>query len=175
MRSLTLILLVFSLSAYSQEIRRKPLILSQGGTPEKPAVFDGKGIIIDLGIDITAHDWIKDGDVWSSRGPLKGHPPVGDEQRAGLFIDEVPLRIRRDREAEKKSGVAKESHLCRGQSLATRPGGLGGGWIALFPLAKGQEAGRRTHLPAATGFGEWCRHCVLLHHGAQCDRDACRE
>ena len=36
MRCLTLILLVCSLSAYSQEIRRKPLILSQGGTPEKP-------------------------------------------------------------------------------------------------------------------------------------------
>jgi len=69
MRCLTLILLVCSLSAYSQEIRRKPLILSQGGTPEKPAVFDGKGMIIDLGIDITAHDWIKDGDAWSSRGP----------------------------------------------------------------------------------------------------------
>ena len=117
MRFLTLILIVCSLSAYSQEIRRKPLILSQGGTAANPVVFDGKGMIIDLGIDITAHDWIKDGDVWTSHGPLKGHPPVDDEQRAGLFIDEVPLRITRDRVAEKKSGVAKKLIFVAPKSL----------------------------------------------------------
>ncbi|MEZ5433449.1 MAG: helix-turn-helix domain-containing protein [Verrucomicrobiales bacterium] len=33
------------------EIRREPLVLKEGGTAEKPAVFDGKGLIIDLGID----------------------------------------------------------------------------------------------------------------------------
>ncbi|MDZ4403388.1 MAG: right-handed parallel beta-helix repeat-containing protein [Prosthecobacter sp.] len=126
MRSLTNSLLWFAaltVSLHAQEIRRKPLILSQGGTAEKPAVFDGKGMIIDLGIDITAHDWIKDGDVWSSRGPLKNHPPVDDEQRAGLFIDEVPLRITRDREAEKKSGVAKKVIFAAPEAL--QPGQMG--------------------------------------------------
>jgi|JI6StandDraft_1071083.scaffolds.fasta_scaffold02806_2 hypothetical protein len=126
MRSLTTPLLLFAAlttSLHAQEIRRTPLILTQGGTAEKPAVFDGKGMIIDLGIDITAHDWIKNGDVWTSRGPLPGHPPVDDVQRAGLFIDEVPLIIRRDREAEKASGIAKM--VIYKAPAALRPGEVG--------------------------------------------------
>jgi Right handed beta helix region len=126
MRSLSTSLLsltALTVSLHAQEIRRIPLTLTQGGTAEKPAVFDGKGMIIDLGIDITADDWIKDGDVWTSRGPLKGHPPVDDEQRAGLFIDEVPMRIRRDREAERKSGVAKK--LIFAAPKALQPGQVG--------------------------------------------------
>jgi len=43
----------------AQDIRREPLVLTQGGTPEKPVVFDGRGIIIDLGIDITDREWMK--------------------------------------------------------------------------------------------------------------------
>lgn len=124
MRSLTTLLFaVLMVSIHAQEIRRKPLVLSQGGTPEMPAVFDGKGMIIDLGIDITAHDWIKDGEVWTSRGQLPGHPPVDDVQRAGLFIDEVPLRIKRDREAGKKSGAAKKVIYVAPKAL--RPGEMG--------------------------------------------------
>ena len=53
------VLLLTTSAALSQEIRRTPLTLKDGGTPEKPAVFDGKGMIIDLGIDVTAHDWEK--------------------------------------------------------------------------------------------------------------------
>lgn len=102
-----LVLSTFIITAiHGQENRRVPLILSKGGSPENPAVFDGKGMIIDLGIDVTAHDWQKDNDVWFSSGPFKDHPAVVDTQRAALFIEEVPLRIVRDREAEKKSGVA---------------------------------------------------------------------
>ncbi len=92
-------------AAPAQEIRREPLILKEGGTAEKPAVFDGKGLIIDLGIDVTDHDWIKSGDLWTSRGPFPDHPPVADTQRAALFIAEVPVRTMRDREAERQSGV----------------------------------------------------------------------
>lgn len=102
------LLLIAAPPARAQEIRHEPLVLAQGGTPEQPAVFDGKGMIIDLGIDITAHDWIKTGDLWTSNGPLPGLPPIEDTQRAGLFIDEVPVRIMRDRAAEQKSGEPRK-------------------------------------------------------------------
>ena len=83
MRSFTALLILFAVltvSLHSQEIQRKPLILSQGGTPEKPAVFDGKGMVIDLGIDITAHDWVKNGEVW----PAAGAPAGGRHAARGL-------------------------------------------------------------------------------------------
>lgn len=95
-------------SLHAAEIRRTPLILSQGGTPNQPVVFDGHGMIIDLGIDITDRDWVKKGDVWISRDPLPNPMPISDTQRAGLFIDEMPIRIARDRGAEKASGVEKK-------------------------------------------------------------------
>jgi hypothetical protein len=119
-------IVLFSLSliaVHAQEIRRTPLILSQGGTPEKPAVFDGKGMIIDLGIDITDKEWIKNGDLWTTQSPIPEHPPVADEQRAGLFIDEVPVRISRDRVAEKNSGEA-------GKIIYTAPESLKPGQMA---------------------------------------------
>lgn len=99
MRVLSLVILSLCLSAPSRagEIRREPLVLREGGTPEKPTVFDGKGMVIDLGIDVTDEAWTKQGDVWKSEGPLLAREPVADTQRAGLFIDEVPLRIVRDR------------------------------------------------------------------------------
>lgn len=155
MHCLTLILIVCSLSAYSQEIRRTPLTLTQGGTPEKPAVFDGKGMIIDLGIDITAHDWIKAGDVWTSRGPLPGHPPVDDVQRAGLFIDEVPLIIRRDRDAEKASGIARK--VVYKAPGALRSGEVGwaedGSLYFRWPKEKKPGAGRIIQPPAGLASG----------------------
>ncbi len=78
------------------EIRREPLILRQGGTPEAPAVFDGKGMIVDLGLDVTDEPWRREGVVWYFDGPLRGRPASTDYQRAGLFVDEVPLRIVRE-------------------------------------------------------------------------------
>ena len=137
-------------SLHSQEIRRTPLTLNKSGTPEAPVVFDGKGMIIDLGIDITAHDWIKNGDVWSSRGPLPKHPPVDDVQRAGLFIDEVPLLIRRDREAEKASGAAKK--VIYKAPTALRPGEAGwaedGSFFFRWPKEKKPGDGRIIQPPA---------------------------
>lgn len=134
----------------AQEIRRQPLVLNKSGTPEAPVVFDGKGMIIDLGIDITEHDWIKNGDVWTSRGPLPKHPPVDDVQRAGLFIDEVPLLIRRDREAEKATGVAKK--VIYKAPAALRPGEVGwaadGSFYFRWPEGKKPGEGRIIQPPA---------------------------
>ena len=122
-RLLAFVLLLVTTTAFSQEIRRTPLTLKDGGTPEKPAVFDGKGMIIDLGIDVTAHDWEKSGDVWTSHGPFADHPPMADTQRAALFIEEVPVRITRDRASEQKSGEKGKVIYATAETL--KPGEMG--------------------------------------------------
>lgn len=115
--------LLLAFTTHAQEIRRTPLTLKDGGTPEKPAVFDGKGMIIALGIDVTSHDWEKQGDVWTSRGPFDKHPAVDDVQRAALFIEEVPLRIMRDRATEQKSGEKGKVIFMAQEAL--QPGQMG--------------------------------------------------
>ena len=97
--------------------------MKDGGTPDKPAVFDGKGMIIDLGIDVTAHDWERQGEVWTSHGPFDKHPAVEDVQRAALFIEEVPIRIVRDRAAEQKSGEKGKVIFMAPEAL--QPGQMG--------------------------------------------------
>ena len=89
-------------------VSKVPLILKQGGTPENPVVYDGKGLTVDLGIDVTGGDWLKDGDLWTSRGPILGRSPVAAGQLAGLFVDEVPLSIPRDLTAEARDPGRKE-------------------------------------------------------------------
>jgi hypothetical protein len=81
---------------FAGEVSTKPLRLIEGGTAEKPAVFEGKGIVIDLGADVTEHPWKKEGDVWSSSEPLSGAEPMAAGQFTGLFVDEVPIIIARD-------------------------------------------------------------------------------
>ena len=81
-----------------------PLLLKKSGTPEKPEVFDGRGMLIDLGARVSDHDWIMDGDLWTSQPDfLKNHgqSPRISGQTAGLFIGEIPITIPRDYEAEK--------------------------------------------------------------------------
>ena len=82
-------------------IRTTPLVITQGGTADNPAIFDGQGMIIDLGIDISDHDWQKNGDLWTSREKLLDQEPVIAGQVAGLFVGAVPITIPRDVEAEK--------------------------------------------------------------------------
>lgn len=168
MRSLTtpfFLLLVSSVLGHAQEIQRKPLVLTKGGTPDQPAIFDGKGMIIDLGIDITTHDWIKNGDLWTSRGPLKGLPPVDDTQRAGLFIDEVPVRVARDRAAEKTSGIAKKVIYAAPKTL--QPGQMGwtedGSVYFRWPKEKSQGEGHVIQLPPglASGVVIACSHITI--------------
>lgn len=146
---------LLAVTLHAQEIRRTPLVLTKGGTPEQPAVFDGKGMIIDLGIDITGLDWIKNGDVWQSKGPLKDHPPVEDTQRAGLFIDEVPLRIVRDREAEKAAADPKKSRYKAPAALL--PGQVGwaedGSFYFRWPQEKKPGAGRVIQPPKGLASG----------------------
>ncbi len=82
-----------------------PLVLTEGGTPEEPAVFDGQGMLIDLGIDVSNHEWSKSGDLWTSQPRLlasHSQEPRIAGQTAGLFVDGIPITIPRDLEAEKQ-------------------------------------------------------------------------
>jgi hypothetical protein len=86
----------------SAKVVRTPLVLREGGTPEKPAVFDGQGMVIDLGTDVSDEKWTKAGELWTSVGPLLGQETRESGNFPGLFVDEVPIVIPRDREAEKR-------------------------------------------------------------------------
>lgn len=82
-----------------------PLVLRTGGTKEKPVVFDGKGMVIDLGTDVSDHGWRRAGDLWTSTpeflANLKREPAMAG-QMAGLFVGEIPITIPRDVATEKE-------------------------------------------------------------------------
>ena len=102
---ITTLLLTPCLSLHGDERAiTTPLVLTEGGTEDEPAIFDGQGMVIDLGIDVSRHDWKQDGDLWTSTPELLaeyGLEPVMAGQIAGLFIGEIPITIPRDLEAEK--------------------------------------------------------------------------
>jgi hypothetical protein len=94
------------------ELRTIPLVLDKGGTKEQPAVFDGRGMTVDLAIDVTEHAWTKADNLWTSTGPLLGRTPLEAGQLAGLFVDEVPIAIPRDVAAEKLRPDRKQYNRC---------------------------------------------------------------
>ena len=103
-----------------------PLLLKKTGTLEKPEVFDGQGMLIDLGTRVSDHDWIMDGDLWTSQpGFLKsfGHIPRIAGQTAGLFIGDIPITIPRDHEAEK--GRPDMKSKCYFPPEKLKPGEMG--------------------------------------------------
>lgn len=104
-------------------VSKTPLLLKEGGTPEHPAVYDGHGVVIDLGIDVTDQAWRKAGDLWSSNGRLLGREPIPAGQFAGLFIDELPLNVPRDLAAEKLHPDRKT--FCYVAPAALKPGEMG--------------------------------------------------
>jgi hypothetical protein len=104
MKHLALLFLICAASFSSAKVVTEPLVLKEGGTQEKPAIFDGKGMVIDLGIDVSGHSWQKDGDVWTSCSGLLAEydlEKVMAGQKAGLFVGQVPIPIPRNLEAEK--------------------------------------------------------------------------
>ncbi len=105
------------------DVTDKPLRLAHGGTAEAPAVFDGKGMVIDLGVDVTGHAWKKEGDVWTSSAPLSGPRPVADGQNTALFLDETPVTLARDRAAERAAPDPKAFRFLPPSAL--KPGQMG--------------------------------------------------
>lgn len=160
-------LLCFSITGtlLADEVSRTPLVLKEGGTPEKSAVFDGKGMTIDLGIDVTDQPWKKEGDVWTSVGPLMGRQPIAAGQLAGLFLDELPLSIPRDVAAEKTHPDKKS--FCYFPPSVLKPGQMGyaedGSLYFRWPAGKTPDK-TRIILPAkpgTSGVTIACSHIIV--------------
>jgi sialate O-acetylesterase len=100
-----------------------PLVLTTGGTPKDPAVFDGQGMLIDLGKDISDQAWIEADDLWTSQPNLLsqyGQTPRIAGQMAGLFVAGMPITIPRDLEAERARPEKKSR--CYVEPTRLRPG-----------------------------------------------------
>ena len=111
----------------TQAIIRDPLVLKEGGTIEKPAIFDGHGMTIDLSIEVTDHKWLEQGDIWTSQPGLlatHGLKPRIAAQTAGLFVEGIPITIPRDIESEKQFGKEKRSR-CYFPPDQLEPGQMG--------------------------------------------------
>lgn len=143
----------------------QPLFLRDGGTPEQPAVFDGRGLVIDLGIDVTDHDWIREGDVWRSRGRLLDRDPIIAGQSAGLFLDELPLVVPRDVAAEKLHPDRKSR--CYFPPAELKPGQMGyaedGAVYFRWPPGKAPEQTRiiMPPLPGVNCVTIACSHIIV--------------
>lgn len=147
------------------EVSTTPLFLKEGGTAENPAVFDGKGMIIDLGIDVTDHAWKKNGDLWTSSGPLLGREPIMGGQLAGLFIEELPLSIPRDVAAEKLHPDRKGKCYIAPEVL--KPGQMGyaddGSLYFRWPATKAPDSASLIlpPTPGTSGVSIACSHIIV--------------
>ena len=139
-----------------------PLTLTEGGTPAQPVVFDGQGMLIDLGIDVTDHDWIRQGDRWTSQPGLlakHGQQPRMAGQTAGLFIDDVPVTIPRnlamekDRPEKKSFCYLEPDDLQPGQLAYTADAAI----VFRWPVGHKPGGSNRLFLPAAAG-----QNCVSI-------------
>jgi hypothetical protein len=156
---------LFALHLPAAEVSTTPLVLKEGGTAENPAVVDGKGMIIDLGIDVTDHAWKKNGDLWTSSGPLLGREPIMGGQLAGLFIEELPLSIPRDVATEKLHPDRKGKCYIAPELL--KPGQMGyaddGSLYFRWPATKSLDSARLIQPPApgTSGVSIACSHIIV--------------
>lgn len=151
----------------TQAIFTEPLVLKEGGTPENPAIFDGQGMVIDLGINVTQHGWIRKGDLWTSQPGLlsdHGQKPRITGQTAGLFVDGIPITIPRDLEAEKLHPDRKSR--CYFPPDELKPGQMGyaedGSLYFRFP--KGVPSNKPVILPPKAGtncVSIACSHIIV--------------
>lgn len=110
---------------------RQPLVIQDGGTLDKPMVYDFAGLTVDLGLPVPDDVWIKEGHIWRSRGKLMGREPIAGGQLAGLFIQHpdasgvrsTPLSIPRDVAAEKLKPEKKG--FCYVAPADLKPGQMG--------------------------------------------------
>lgn len=137
---------------FHYNVSRQPLVIRDGGTPEKPRVYDFDGLTIDLGLTIHDDEWIKEGDLWRSKGKLLGREPIVAGQTAGLFVGGVPLSIPRDLAAEKLN--PKKKQYCYVAPKDLKPGEMGyaDDGTTYFRRPKGMNSGEyRTRLPPPPG------------------------
>lgn len=154
-----------SLAVSAAEVRRTPLVLTQGGTAENPAIFDGKGMVVDLGTDITQSHWLTEGDLWTlSRLPAT-YAPIMAGQYAALFVDEQPISVPRDLQAE--AARPDQKSRCYVAPAKLKPGEAGfsadGGLYFRWPSKKAPGKSRLI-LPPKEGTSAVsiaCSHIIV--------------
>ena len=144
-----------------------PLILTKGGTPEKPVVYDGQGMLIDLGIDVSDHEWHKSGSLWTSQpGLLASHSqePRIAGQTAGLFVDGIPITIPRDLESEKQHPDRKSRCYFPPDQLQPGQMGYADNGSLYFRWPKGVPQSKPITLPPKAGtncVSIACSHIII--------------
>ncbi|TLD70848.1 hypothetical protein FEM03_11110 [Phragmitibacter flavus] len=159
--------LLVATSIWSGEITDQPLILTKGGTPENPVIFDGKGLTIDLGVDITNHTWKKEGNLWTSTGPIAAYPLDQDGQCTGLFIEEIPITLAWDTAAERARNDKIIKTRLYHPPATVKPGQMGvlpdGSIYFRWPASK--TPGQHTILcppkPWTSGITIACSHIIV--------------
>ncbi|CAM9688990.1 unnamed protein product, partial [Discosporangium mesarthrocarpum] len=144
-----------------------PLVLTKGGTPEEPAVFDGQGMLIDLGITVTSHEWKKTGDLWTSQpgflASFNQEPRIAG-QTAGLFVDGISITIPRDLEAEKEHPDRKSRCYFPPDELQPGQMGYAENGSLYFRWPKGVSQNKPITLPPKAGVNcvsIACSHIII--------------
>jgi hypothetical protein len=164
-----IVALILALSSASMvsatETRTTPLVLKQGGTAEKPAIFDGNGMVIDLGTDITNLPWEINGDVWILPKLPSTHAPIMAGQYAALFIDERPVSVPRDLEAETSRPDRKSRCYVQPEKLKPGQAGFTEAGSLYFRWPSGKTPGKsRIILPPKEGTSAVtiaCSHIIV--------------
>lgn len=158
------ILLAF-FSIDDQRIQRTPLVIREGGTAENPSVFDGEGLVVDLGIDVTSAPWERNGDLWTLPAPADRSLPIIAGQSAALFVDDMPITVPRDLEAEARQPDRRSRCYLPPERLAPGQAGFtdSGGLVFRWPAEK-NPATSRLILPPAAGVSAVtiaCSHVIV--------------
>ena len=159
-------LLCTSILMPAVEISHTPMVFKQGGSADKPVEFDGKGMIVDVGVNVTNHAWQKQGEVWTASARLATWEPVTPGLCTGLFIDELPLALGIDKEAQGKraKGDQRNRYL---PASALEPGQMGctESGIVYFRWPAGKVPERsQLFIPPQTGTSAVsidCSHIII--------------
>ncbi len=159
------VILFSSADSCAREVRRTPLIIKDGGTPENPAVFDGNGMVIDLGEDISAAAWEVAGDIWTLRSLPEKRVPIIAGQYAALFVDEQPISVPRNLQAEAAQPDRKSRCYFTAEQLRPGQAGFSEGGALYFRWPEGKVPGKsRIILPPKEGVSAVsiaCSHVIV--------------
>jgi hypothetical protein len=149
----------------ASEVRRTPLIIKDGGSPENPSIFDGRGMVIDLGEDISAALWEIAGDIWTLRSLPEKRVPIIAGQYAALFIDEQPISVPRNLQAEAAHPDRKSRCYFPAEQLKPGQAGFSEEGALYFRWPEGKVPGKsRIILPPKEGVSAVsiaCSHVIV--------------